>query len=167
MGNPFTPPEPGSAPQRHRVLLLIALSLLLITGSIFLTSSDNSGTIVVTFPNGYKLTTEVADTPNKIYFGLAFRDHLPEDSGMLYIFDTSDKHQLHTKEFQFTVDMMWADESRFVVHLVEYAEPCIKDPCPFYGPPPKKARYVIQAAGGFIRREEVTTGMELKFTLKM
>ncbi len=112
------------------------------------------------------LETEVADTPEKLLFGLAFRDSLPPDSGMLYIFDTSDRHRVWTKGFRFPVDMVWVDESRHVVHLAERVAPCEKDPCPTYQPP-GHARYVIETEAGFIAREKLAAGAELKFTLKL
>jgi uncharacterized protein len=132
-----------------------------------MTSQKDSNTIIVTFPSGMQLETEVADTPEKIFFGLAFREGLPSNAGMLYIFETSDRHRMHTKGFKIPVDMIWADESRHIVHIVANAVPCEKDPCPFFGPPPENARYVIEAAAGFIAQEHVEPGMELKFTLRM
>jgi uncharacterized membrane protein (UPF0127 family) len=86
---------------------------------------------------------------------------------MLYIFETSDRHRLRTKGFKIPVDMIWVDASRHVVHLVESADPCPQDPCPWYGPPPGKARYVIQTAAGFLKRERLVPGAELKFTLRL
>ncbi len=147
--------------------MLFALALLLVSGSLLLTSERDPGTVIVTFPSGQELATEVADTPQKIFFGLAFRDHLPDNAGMLYIFDTSDRHRLHTKGFKFLVDMIWLDESRYVVYLIEHAEPCAEDPCPLFGPPPENARYVIQTAAGFVRKQGLKPGTELKFTLKL
>ncbi len=165
MFNPLKPPT--SAPKRKRVFVLLALSLLLITGTLFLMSEEQGGTIIVTFPNGQQLETEVADTPQKIFFGLAFREKLPVNTGILYIFPTSDLHRLKTKGYIFPVDLVWLDESRFIVFLTEHADPCPEDPCPLYGPPPTKARYVIQAEAGLIQREGLKEGEELKFTLKM
>ncbi len=157
----------ASVPKRSRILVLIALSVLLLSGSWFMMNQKDSDSIIVTFPTGMQLETEVADTPEKIFFGLAFREGLPTNSGMLYIFETSDRHVMRTKGFKIPVDMIWADESRHIVHVVANAEPCEKDPCPSYGPPPENARYVIQAAAGFIAQEHVSPGMELKFTLQM
>lgn len=149
------------------MLVLLALSLLLIAGSLFLTSRNDTDTIIVTFPSGTEIDAEVADTPEKLLFGLAFREGLPPNSGMLYIFETSDRHRLRTKGFKIPVDMIWVDESRHVVHLVERADPCPQDPCPWYGPPLEKARYVLQTEAGFLKRERVIPGTELKFTLRL
>ena len=154
-------------PPQRRVVVLIVLVLGLLAGSWFFTGPKDTDTIIVTFPSGATIDAEVADTPEKLLFGLAFRESLPPDSGMLYIFETSDRHKVRTKGFTFPIDVIWADESRHVVHLVERASPCEKDPCPAYGPPPENARYVIETEAGFIKREQLSTGVELKFTLKL
>lgn len=158
--------SPSETPPKRRAVILIVLAVLMIGGVLFLTG-PKSDTIIVTFPSGNMIETEVADTPEKLLFGLAFRDALPPDSGMLYIFDASDRHTVRTKGFLFPVDVIWADESRHVVHLVERAEPCAADPCPAYGPPPENARYVIETRAGFIKQEKLALGAELKFTLKL
>jgi uncharacterized membrane protein (UPF0127 family) len=158
---------PIVVPKRSRIFVLIGLSVLLLTGSWFMMNQKDADTIIVTFPNGTQLETEVADTPEKIFFGLAFREGLPPQTGMLYIFESSDRHRMRTKAFKIPVDMIWADESHHIVHLVANATPCEKDPCPFYGPPPENARYVIETAAGFITQEHVEPGMELKFTLRI
>ena len=162
------PSTPSKSPTNHsRVLVLVGLSLVLIVGSLFLTEWKDTDTIIVTFPSGTEIDAEVADTPEKLLFGLAFREGLPPNSGMLYIFETSDRHRLRTKGFKIPVDMIWVDESRHVVHLVESADPCPQDPCPWYGPPLEKARYVIQTEAGFLKRERLVPGTELKFTLRL
>jgi hypothetical protein len=162
--NILTPQE--GKPDRRRIVLLILLAVGVLTASWFLTSPREADTIIVTFPGGATVETEVADTPEKLLFGLAFRDALPPASGMLYIFETSDRHKVWTKGFRFPVDMIWADESRHVVHLREHVVPCEKDPCPSYAPP-ENARYLIETEAGFIGKEKLALGAELKFTLKL
>lgn len=158
----------SKTPKKSRIVILIVLALGLLTASWFLTDQQNeSHTILVTFPSGKVLETEVADTPEKLLFGLAFREGLPSNQGMLYIFETSDRHRVKTKGFRFPVDMIWADESRHVVHLIEQAQPCRQDPCPYFGPPPEKVRYLIQAPVGFVKESQVAPGVELKFTLRL
>jgi uncharacterized membrane protein (UPF0127 family) len=74
---------------------------------------------------------------------------------------------VRTKGFKFPVDIIWADASRRVVHVIAGADPCPHDPCPAYGPPPHEARYVIETAAGLVSKEQVVPGMELKFTLRL
>ncbi len=159
--------QSNSSPKTSRAIILIALAVLLVLGSWFLAGPTPTEVIVVIFPNGTQIEAEVADTPEALLFGLAFREELPPNSGMLYIFEQSDRHRVKTLGFQFPVDMIWADESRHVVHLIEDAEPCPSAPCPVYGPPPENARYLIQTGAGFIRQEHLTPGIELSFALRM
>jgi uncharacterized protein len=153
--------------KKKRIITMILLAVLLMSVSVFLVERKESSVIVVTFPSGAEVEAEVADTPEKLLFGLAFRDGLPPNGAMLYIFEESGLHRVRTREYRFPIDILWVDESHHVVHLLEHAEPCSHDPCPFYGPPPEPARYVIQAESGFIRKAGVSTGDELKYALRM
>ena len=154
-------------PNKKRILFLALMALLLISGAMLFNAPKRTEIIEVRFPSGAKLQAEVADTPEKLLFGLAFQDYLPPNKGMLYIFEESAPHRVWTKEFRIPVDVIWVDESKLVVHVVEAAEPCIQDPCPWYGPPSKNARYVIEANAGFAKREGVVPGTKLKFTLRI
>ena len=86
---------------------------------------------------------------------------------MLYIFGESAPHRVWTKEFQFPVDIIWVDESKIIVHVEKDVPPCFDTPCPWYGPPPNDARYIIESNVGFITREKVVIGDKLKFTLSI
>ncbi len=153
------------APDKKRIFFLIIMALLLISGALLFNSPGQTQTINVTFPSGAVLKSEVADTPEKLLFGLAFRESLPVDEAMLYIFEESGPHRVWTKEFQFPIDVIWVDESKVVVHVVENAPPCVKGKCQWYGPPPRDARYIIEANSGFVKRAKVDLGNQLKFTL--
>ncbi|HZS11761.1 MAG TPA: DUF192 domain-containing protein [Nitrospirales bacterium] len=165
--SPILPAALKSPANRSRVLVLIVVSIALVGGSVFLMNPGGSDTILVAFPSGAVLETEVADTPEKLLFGLAFRESLPPGSGMLYIFETSDRHRVRTTAFTFPVDIIWVDESHHVVDVHPNAAPCPREPCVAYGPPVENARYVIETAAGFAQQEHVAPGMELKFTLRM
>lgn len=157
----------GSEQKKKRIVTLVLLAILLMSVSLFLVERKESSIIIVSFPNDRELETEVADTPEKLLFGLAFRETLPPKSGMLYIFESTGSHRITTKEYRFPVDVMWMDESRRIVHMMENVPPCERDPCPWYGDLPDPVRYVLQTEAGFIKQAGITTGMELKYTLRM
>ena len=150
---------------KKRIFFLVVMALLLISGALLFNSPGQTQLINVKFPSGAVLQSEVADTPEKLLFGLAFRPVLPEDEAMLYIFGDSGPHRVWTKEFQFPVDVIWVDESKIIVHLEKDVPPCSQNPCTWYGPPPQDARYVLEANAGFIDREKVAIGHQVKFTL--
>jgi uncharacterized membrane protein (UPF0127 family) len=158
---------PEKDPKRHRIITLVLLAVLLMSVSLFLSSPKDPDTIIVTFPSGTTLETEVADTPEKLLFGLAFREALPPDTGMLYIFEATGVHRLHTRQYKIPVDMIWLDESRHVIEVFENVAPCSSETCPMYGPREKPVRYVIQTTAGFVRQEGLQPNAELKFALRM
>lgn len=164
----MTTAQPSDREQKKkRIVTLVLFAILLLSISTFLIQKDETKTIIVTFPNGTELETEVADTPEKLLFGLAFQETLPPNGGMIYIFEATGPHRITTKEYRFPIDIIWIDESHHVVLLMERVAPCRNDPCPWYGPPPEPVRYVIQTEAGFIRRQGIAAGDELKYTLKM
>jgi len=150
---------------KKRIFFLLVMALLLISGALLFNAPEQTQVIKINFPGGAVIKAEVADTPEKLLFGLAFRNVLPPDEGMVYIFEESGPHRVWTKEFQFPVDVIWVDESKKVVHVIEKASPCTESQCPWYGPPPRDARYIIEANAGFVEQAEVELGVQLKFTL--
>jgi hypothetical protein len=58
--------------QKKRIIMMILLALLLMSVSVFLIERKESDIIVVKFPSGVELEAEVANTPEKLLFGLAF-----------------------------------------------------------------------------------------------
>jgi hypothetical protein len=153
------------AADRKRIFFLLVMALLLISGALLFNAPEQMQVININFPGGGVLKAEVADTPEKLLFGLAFRNVLPPGEGIVYIFEESGPHRVWTKEFQFPVDVIWVDESKVVVHVVEKVPPCLESRCPWYGPPPQDARYIIEANAGFVEQTKVALGAQLKFTL--
>jgi len=156
-----------SEQRRKKIVTFVLLVVLLISISLFLGGPKESELIIVEFPNGKSMETEVASTPEKLLFGLVFWEGLPADTGMLYIFESTGLHRVRTRQFRIAVDMLWIDESHHIVQILDQVPPCAQDPCPLYGPPPEPVRYLIQTEAGYAKRAGITTGMELKFTLRM
>jgi len=154
--------------QTTRVGVLVALALgLLMAGNYFMSSNQGPEALVVSFPSGAQMQVEVADSPLLLHAGLAFRDPLPPGWGLLLIYERADAYRRNTRQYRFPVDIIWLDEAKRVVLIQEQAAPCVADPCPEYGPPQDKARYVIETQAGFARQERVVSGVELRFALRL
>jgi len=154
--------------QTTRVGVLVVLALgLLMAGSYFMSPNQGPEALLVSFPSGAKLQVEVADSPLLLYSGQAFRDSLPPGWGLLFIYDRADFFRRNTRQYRFPVDIIWLDEGKRILLITENVPPCGAEPCPEYGPPREKARYVIETQAGFSNREHVTPGAELRFTLQL
>ena len=57
--------------KKKRIVTLVLMAIFLMSASFFLIDRKDETIIVVSFPNGRTLETEVADTPEKLLFGLA------------------------------------------------------------------------------------------------
>jgi len=115
-------------------------------------------------PSGRKLTVEVVASGEERALGLMFRDSLPADRGMLFLFESSGFQGIWMKNCRFPIDIVWLDENRRVVHLAENVPPCRQDPCPTYAPL-RRALYVLELNAGQARREGALVGATLEFKL--
>lgn len=120
--------------------------------------------IPVTLPSGKVLRTEVMVRDHDRAMGLMFRPSLPEDRGMLFVFDELERHGIWMKNCRFPIDIIWLDENHKVVHVEAAVPPCKAEPCPTYQPM-QKALYVLELNAGQAAKEKATTGQTLKFTL--
>jgi uncharacterized protein len=153
--------------KKKRIIMMILLAILLMSISMFMMQREDTKTIIVTFPNGTELEAEVADTPEKLLFGLAFQEVLPPNGGMIYIFEATGPHRVTTKEYRIPVDMIWVDESHHIVSITENVPPCRQETCPWHGSTTEVVRYLIQTEAGFVKRQGLAVGGELKYTLRM
>src|SRR5689334_22143230 len=160
--------QPASSDhKKKRIIMMILLAVLLMSVSMFLVQRDDARTIIIAFPNGIEIEAEVADTPEKLLFGMAFHDALPPNGGMIYIFDSTGPHRVTTKQYRFSIDMIWVDESRHIVAIAENVPPCRLDTCPWHGSESASVRYLIETAAGFAKQTGIAVGAELKYTLRM
>ena len=119
---------------------------------------------LLTFPDGTKVVAEIARSDAERLLGMIFKEKLPEDMGMLFIFDEPDRHRLWTKNVRFPIDLIWLNSERRVIGWEEKLMPCSQDPCPTYGPP-QPALYALEIPTGFIARHGLKTDAQVVFEL--
>lgn len=99
---------------------------------------------------------EIADTDATRQMWLMYRESLPSQSGMLFVFDTSYPHGFWMKNTLLPLDMIWIDEDKKIVDI-QTAIPCNADPCPSYIPS-GNATYVLEINGWWADRYDLQTG---------
>jgi uncharacterized membrane protein (UPF0127 family) len=146
----------------HRRVLAVAVLASLVVSSPSLVASP--AVIPLTLPSGKVLQVEVMVKDGDRAMGLMFRPSLPEDRGMLFVFEELGFHGIWMKNCRFPIDILWLDEKLRVVHRYEGAPPCKTEPCPVYEPL-QQALYVVELSAGQARREKVSLGTTLSFQL--
>jgi len=142
-------------------------------------SEDNEEPDPSVFP-GYEMTTvevetpdgddlgqvyaAIADTRDLRYTGLSVTDSMPENYGMLFVFDDVDDRPFVMREMDFGIDIVYADDEGVITEVHHAPEP---------GPDedgneqryPGRGQYVLELNKGWTTDRGVTVGDVLQFEL--
>lgn len=146
---------------RLRAICVAFVGLLCVTNRA---PAAEAATVPLKLPSGRTLSAELMLTDEARAMGVMFRDSLPVDRALLFVFEQSAFHSFWMKNCRFAIDMVWLDSERRVVHVAERVPPCRRDPCPSYRPL-RQALYVVEMNAGLARREKVRVGAVLEFRL--
>lgn len=148
-------------------IIIFGLGLLLVALWFFGKSAKPksiSGPITsVTFERVNKVVkVEIADTEAKRAKGLMFRTHLPEDNGMLFIFQTTASHSFWMANTKIPLDIIWISEDLRIVDISINTPPCtetgtLTSLCKAYSPS-RKAKYVLEVNGGYTQKHSIEIG---------
>lgn len=113
---------------------------------------------VAVLPSGSEFSLEIAADPVAKARGYMFRERVGPSEGMLFLFETSDRHSMWMKNCRVSLDLIWLDEDYRVVEIAADQPPCPEEgPCPSIAPM-KAGRYVLELAGGTAAREGLAPG---------
>jgi uncharacterized membrane protein (UPF0127 family) len=107
------------------------------------------------------IQAELAATDKAREKGLMFRKSMPEDQGILFIFEKEALYNFWMKNTRFPLDIIWIDGNKKIVDIYEYALPC-KDVCKTIAPR-TKALFVLEVNAGFTKKYGMKIGDSLNF----
>ncbi len=114
--------------------------------------------------NGHLINLEIADTVQKRTAGLSGRSSLPQDTGMLFIFDSPQKYQFWMYEMKFPLDFIWLDGNKVV--QIDENVPAPAENGPIAAISPKYAAdKILEVNVGFIESTGIKAGDEVKINL--
>ena len=107
---------------------------------------------------GVNLITSLSTTPDAQSKGLAIRDSLNENEGMLFIFESPQKYSFWMKDMKFPIDIIWINQDGKIVHIEKNLPPCIfLLPCPSYAPN-DDSLYVLEVVSNFTNKFDINVG---------
>lgn len=149
----------------HKYIVVAALLLMIVVlynpGSAN-KLDDNKLPIQI---KGATVRVAVADSPTEMSRGLMHRKELPENEGMLFVYNYEGKHSFWMKNTLIPLDMVWINSNKEVVHIEHSAPPCKKSPCPHFRPS-YPALYVLELNGGWSIDHDLVLGDQVSFSLK-
>ena len=107
--------------------------------------------------NRERFSVELADTQDKRALGLMFRDSMPDDHGMLFVFPGETRRSFWMKNTRIPLDIFYFDSNLALVSVAENTPPCRTHECPFY-PSDGPAKYVLELNAGKAAELGVKTG---------
>jgi len=96
---------------------------------------------------GKRFSVEIADTSQEQALGLMFRDEMPADQGMLFIFPNEAPRSFWMKNTRIPLDIMYFDKDLNMVSISADTKPCKVKRCPSY-PSTAPAKYVLELNAG-------------------
>lgn len=106
---------------------------------------------------GYRYQVELAMDEAARMRGLMFRDSMPEDQGMLFVFERQEPQAFWMRNTRIPLDILYFDDALRLVSATHGAPPCTTPTCPSY-PSARPARFVLELNAGHARRLGVTAG---------
>lgn len=122
-------------------------------------------TIPVTLPDGFVVQARVADTPQKREHGLMFVKKLPENEGMIFIFDDNQELSFWMKNTLIDLDMVFIDSNKIVTSIAEQMPHSYT-----YTPDDQVAyatgygKYVLELSAKTAAKHNIMPGTQLAFT---
>jgi hypothetical protein len=133
-----------------------------ILGALVIAAASATGQPVSVAPDGARIHLELAVTDQERAEGLMFRDSLPADHGMLFLFEADGRVPFWMKNTFIPLDMIWLSGTGEVVDVHANVQPCKFDPCPNVEPS-KPGRAVLEVNAGFAAAHGVRPGVLLEF----
>jgi len=111
---------------------------------------------------GQTFNTEIANTEETRKRGLSGRSALAADEAMLFVFDKPAAYAFWMKDMKFSIDIIWIDADKRVVHIEKSVSP---DTYPAGFAPSRDALYVFEVRAGTADRLKIKQGDSVEVSL--
>lgn len=149
----------------NRLFILLGIIFLVFAVIVFFQTNMKTILSVLNRPPASKVTinsstfkVEVAKSQKEKIIGLSAKQSIPEDQGMLFVFDKADTYPFGTKNMKFPVDIIFINDTK-VVSVVENATPPAspESESPIYYPE-NPCDKVLEINAGLATRDNIKKG---------
>ena len=115
--------------------------------------------------NGHAWHVELALTPERQHEGLAHRDSMPADHGMLFVFEEPQPHQFYMLNCRMAIDIAFIDSDHKVIRTYTMpAEPGVAEENLKLYPSVEPAQFALEVGEGELARAGVQPGQKVEFS---
>lgn len=147
----------------QKVKIILSSSLYLFFAFSFpVNASEKAIPLNITTKTGQlQLQVEVADTDKLREKGLMFRDSLPDNGGMLFVYEAPQPAAMWMKNTRIPLDILFIDEEKRIINIHEEAIPYSE--VPLFSR--RSARYALELNGGAVEKNGIKAGDKVQFDL--
>ena len=140
---------------RNTIFTILFLAFYTVVGfSVFAEGVNTRETITVSI-NGNRL--EVADTPVKRQVGLMYRESMPENSGMLFVFPDEDFKTFWMKNTYIPLSIAYFTSDKVLVDIYDMKPNQTSE----VYPSTKKITYALEVNQGWLEKRKIKKGARL------
>ena len=148
---------------RWPIIVLLCIAVMLAGCA---TPPKQSRVLIQTPTGTVEVRVEIADTPVELETGLMYRDSLPEDEGMLFIFEKEGRVSFWMKNTLIPLDIIFINSDWKVVNIHHSVQPCkespiVIGPCESYFSD-APILYVLEVNAGFAEQHDIKQGTSIR-----
>jgi len=116
--------------------------------------ADSQPLTIETGGGKQQFTVELATTPDQMTIGLMFRQSLPADAGMLFVYPSERQVEFWMKNTYIPLDLLFIGADGHIRHIAERTVPLNETPIPSI----EEVRAVLEVNGGTVSRLGIKEG---------
>ena len=144
----------------RNILIAIFSAIVLLTIAYYWRHPLGTKVII----NGQTIKVELAISEAEKQKGLGYRDFLPKDSGMLFVYENKDRYSFWMKGMRFPLDYIWIDGNTIVDLSENIPAPSSYDEQPVHLSPNVPVNKILEVNAGIIERLGIHIGETIQFT---
>ena len=139
-----------------RLLLGLAVVIFFVLVGVYLLTQNTKETFVAV--NDSKFQVEIAQTDTEKQIGLSNTESLPEDEGMLFLFDTPDYYSFWMRDMQFPIDIIFINGNKVTTVISNALPPSETGGSLPTFQPTEKSDKVLEVNAGIAKKYNITEG---------
>lgn len=143
-------------------IYLFFLIFLFITGCNI--GGDNHGNIKTIEVGNQRIEVEIADTPQKWETGLSYRDTLPENHGMLFVFPEENRRVFWMRGCNFDIDLAYIEANGTISEIIAMRKEPLNTPLNSLKTYPSQSteiKFALEMIGGWYQEHNVNVGTRI------
>jgi uncharacterized protein len=149
----------------NKIIIAFIVILLLFSGFVLYQINKNTSSKAKVTIDNHTFSVDVATTSAQQQQGLSGRDSLPQDQGMLFIFNQAARYPFWMKDMKFPLDMLYINNNKIVTIFQNVPVPQQgKTNLPVYTPS-TSANQVLEINAGLAKKYNLQKGDTVKVDL--